>query len=385
MIYNFEHDTDRKHQYSEKWDVAKNELPMWIADMDFPTAPCVQDAIIKRAKQGIFGYTYVPDAWKDAYIHWWKVRYGVYLKRDYMLFAEGVIPSISSALRSLMRPGEKVLVTTPVYHVFFDIIENNGITANESPLIYVDGKYSIDWEDLEERMADPATTVFLLCNPHNPTGTIWRREELLRIGELAQTYHVKVISDEIHCDLVDPGYSYTPFASVSRACARVSLSLVSPSKTFNLAGIHSSAVVVLNENLRNKIARGLKMEELSRPGVFAIDTTIAAYTKGADWVDELRSVLADNKQYVRERLKTELPKVKVIYSHGTYLMWLDCSAITYDADSLIKLIRERSGLVLTSGTEFRGHGNCFLRMNAATQRERLADGVDRLVKALKDL
>jgi bifunctional pyridoxal-dependent enzyme with beta-cystathionase and maltose regulon repressor activities len=228
-------------------------------------------------------------------------------------------------------------------------------------------------------------TLMILSNPQNPSGKIWTKDELSKIGELAYKNGVFVISDEIHCDLVDPGYSYTPFASVSRACARVSLSLVSPSKTFNLAGIHSSAVVVLNENLRNKIARGLKMEELSRPGVFAIDTTIAAYTKGADWVDELRSVLADNKQYVRERLKTELPKVKVIYSHGTYLMWLDCSAITNDADSLIKLIRERSGLVLTSGTEFRGHGNCFLRMNAATQRERLADGVDRLVKALKDL
>ena len=236
MKYDFDTPINRKNTNSLKWDVKENELPMWVADMDFATAPEIREAIEKRASHGIFGYTVIPDEWYGAYIGWWKTRHSLEIKEDQLIFCTGVIPAISTAVRKLTTPAEKVLIQTPVYNIFFNSILNNGRVVLENPLKYTGGNYEMDFDDLERKLSDPQTTLMLLCNPQNPGGKIWDKATLERVGELCYENNVTVLSDEIHCDLIDPGKNYVPFASVSEKCRENSITCIAPTKAFNLAG-----------------------------------------------------------------------------------------------------------------------------------------------------
>lgn len=383
MTYDFDKRTDRRGTNSLKWDVAENELPMWVADMDFETAPEITEALKKRAAHGIFGYTVVPDAWKEAVSGWWEKRHGFKLEKDWLIFCTGVVPAISSAVRKLTTVGENVLVQTPVYNIFFNSIRNNGRNIVENRLLYREGAYQIDWEDLENKLKDPQTTLMILCNPHNPTGSIWTREELARIGELCADNHVLVLSDEIHCDLTEPGYEYIPFASVSEVCARNSVTCIAPTKAFNLAGLQTAAVAVPNEAVRHKMDRALNTDEVAEPNAFAIDAAIAAFTKGDAWLDELREYLAGNRKMVQNFLEQEIPNVRLVPSHATYLLWLDCSHVIGDALELSRFLRKETGLYVSAGLSYGEAGRQFLRLNIACPGERLSEGLKRLRDGIK--
>lgn len=383
MIYDFDRLTDRRQSNSMKWDVPEQELPMWVADMDFETAPKITEALKKRAAHGIFGYTIVPETWREAVTGWWERRHDFKMEKDWLIFCTGVVPAISSTVRKLTTVGENVLIQTPVYHIFFNSIRNNGRNVIENRLVYDKSGYRIDWEDLEEKLKNPQTTMMILCNPHNPTGTIWTREELARIGELCEANHVTVLSDEIHCDLTEPGYDYTPFAAVSEVCARNSITCIAPTKAFNLAGLQTAAVVIPNEVLRHKVDRGLNTDEVAEPNAFAMDAAIAAFTEGDGWLDALREYLAENHRLVRTYLEQEIPDISLVPSHATYLLWLDCSRIIGDAGELCRYLRSETGLYLSAGAGFGGHGNQFLRMNIATQRARVEDGLGRLKQGVE--
>lgn len=348
-MYDFDKLTDRRNTGSLKWDVPEGELPMWVADMDFETAPEIREAIRERTEHGIFGYNVVTEEWYQAYRGWWGRRHHFEMEKEWLLFSTGVLPIISSAVRKLTTAGENVLVQTPVYNMFFNSIRNNGRNILESPLIYDGGEYSVDFEDLERKLAEPQTTLMILCNPHNPVGKIWDRDTLARIGELCVRYHVTVISDEIHCDLTDPGYEYVPFASVSGSCRDVSVTCIAPTKTFGIPGIQSAAAVVPNPVLRHKVNRALNTDEVAEPNCFAVCAAVAAFEKGEPWLEELRQYLADNKQLVRDFVGEHLPGIRIVPSHATYLLWLDCSGVTEDAGELVRRIRRESGLYLTEG------------------------------------
>lgn len=381
MPYDFERIVNRRGTASLKWDVEEQELPMWVADMDFQTAPEIMAAIRERADHGIFGYTVVPDAWYKAIQDWWKKRHGFLIEKEWLLFSTGVVPAISSIVRKMTTAGENIVIQTPVYNVFFNSIRNNGRNVLESRLRWDNGQYRIDFEDLEEKFKNPQTTMMILCNPHNPIGKIWDRETLERVGELAYKHHVLVLSDEIHCDLTDPGHEYIPFASVSEMCRKNSITCIAPTKTFNLAGLQTAAVAVPDENLRHKVNRGLNTDEVAEPNVFAITAAVAAFTKGEAWLEELRSYLKANKDYVREYLALEIPEITAVPSDATYLLWLDCKKLIGDSTMLCRFIRSDSGLYLSDGKDY-GNGQSHLRMNVACPREQLREGMARLKKSV---
>ncbi len=331
-----------------------------------------------RTAHGIFGYTDIPKEWAEAYVNWWDKRHGYQMEEESLIFCTGVVPAISSIVRKLTTPAEKVLIQTPVYNIFFNSILNNGRQVLQSPLVYDGKEYAIDFEQLERDLSDPQTTLMILCNPHNPVGKIWNKETLAKIGDLCAKYHVTIISDEIHCDLVDPGFEYVPFASVSDVCKKISITCIAPTKTFNIAGLQTAAVTIPDEQLRHKVWRGLNTDEVAEPNVFAIPAAIAAFTKGSDWLDALRVYVKENKDTVRNFIETKIPELSVVPSDATYLLWIDCSKISDDTAQFAEFIREHTGLYLSSGSQYGGNGNQFLRLNVACPRENVLDGLQRL-------
>lgn len=378
VIYDFDTPVDRRGMDSLKWDVAEGELPMWVADMDFQTAPEIRQALMERMAHGVFGYSVVPERWYDAYIQWWKTRHGYTMERDWLIFCTGVVPAISSIVRKLTTPAEKVLIQTPVYNIFFNSILNNGRQVLESPLRYDGEAYGIDFADLEEKLSDPQTTLMILCNPHNPVGKIWDAETLRRIGALCKKYNVVVVSDEIHCDLTDPGTGYVPFASVSEECRENSITCIAPTKAFNMAGLQTAAVSVHNPVLRHKVWRGLNTDEVAEPNAFAVEAAVAAFTRGGGWLDALRSYLYGNKQRAAEFIHEELPSIHLVPSQATYLLWLDCGRLGMGGEEIAETIRRETGLYLSEGSQYGSTGENFLRLNIACPRTVLEDGLRRL-------
>ena len=385
MAYDFDKIVDRFNTNSMKWNVAEGELPMWVADMDFETAPAIMEAISKRARHGCFGYTEIPDAWYQAYIDWWKIRHDFTMEKDWLMFCTGVVPAISSIVRKLTTPAEKVLVQTPVYNIFFNSILNNGRQVLESPLVFDGNAYHIDFEDLEKKLADPQTTLMILCNPHNPIGKIWDKATLERIGALCAKHHVIVLSDEIHCDLTDPGRGYIPFASVSDVCRDNSITCIAPTKTFNLAGLQTAAISVPNPVIRHKVWRGINTDEVAEPNAFAVDVAIAAFTKGADWLDALRAYIYENKQYAVQYVKEQIPELEILPSEATYLLWIYCKDLPGNSREIAYRIRKKTGLFLSAGSGFSGDGDRFLRLNIACPRALLKDGMERLKRGVESL
>lgn len=378
MQYNFDHPVSRRGSDSMKWAVGENELPMWVADMDFEAAPEIREALQRRLDHGIFGYDDLSDAWYEAYMGWWKDRHGLTVEKDWLIFSVGVVASISSLVRKLTTPNENVLIQTPVYNIFFNSIVNNGARVLESPLVFNGQGYEIDFADLEQKLADPQTTLMILCNPHNPVGRIWSREELARIGALCKKHHVTVISDEIHCDLTEPGKAYVPFASVDEVCRDLSITCVAPTKAFNLAGLHTSAVIAPDPVLRHKAWRALNTDEVAEPGTFAVPAAVAAFTKGGPWLDALRAYVWENRRTVEAYAARYLPGVRVIPGEATYLLWVDVHALTMDVRDWTRRLRAETGLFVTPGTAYGQTGEGFFRWNMACPRSTVEDGLERL-------
>lgn len=375
---NFDEVIDRKNTGSLKWDVKENELPMWVADMDFKTAPEIIKELVKIAERGVYGYADEDTKWAKAYINWWEKRHGFSMREDRLRFTEGVVPIISSAVRAFTAPGDNVVLQTPVYNIFFNSIKNNKRNALENPLKYENGRYRMDFCDLEEKLKDKKTTLMLLCNPQNPAGIIWTKDELYKVGCLCEKYSVTVLSDEIHCDITDPGKDYIPFASVSDSCRNNSIICISPTKAFNLAGIKTAAFYAENERIFEIMRRAVNTDEVAEPNIFAQAAAITAFNEGEKWLDGLRQYIFDNKKTAESYINENIPEIKVYPSEATYLLWLDCIKLTEDSDKLYAFLRKETGLYLSQGSGNGGNGRYFLRMNIACPKSVLKDGLKRL-------
>ena len=377
-MYDFDKLTDRFGTLSYKWDVKDGELPMWVADMDFEVAPPIKRAILERAEHGIFGYTAMPDEFFESVSAYWSRRHGYAIPVSDMIYSNGVVAAISSIVRRLTEPAENVLIQAPVYNIFYNSVLNNGRRVLSSDLVYDGEEYSIDFEDLESKLADPQTSLMILCNPHNPVGRIWTKDELARIGELCHKHGVTVLSDEIHCDITDPRDGYTPFAAVNDVCRQISVSAIAASKTFNIAGLQSACLFAADPVLRHKVWRGLNNDEVGEPNAFSMSANIAAFTECDGWVDGMLDYVFENKRIAADFINSEIPGMRAAYSRATYLLWIDISGVADDSVDFCDKLREATGLYLSDGAEYGECGRRFVRMNLATQRSRVLDGLERL-------
>ncbi len=384
MKYDFDQQISRRNTDSYKWDSAPSEdvLPMWVADMDFRTAPAIVDALRRRVEHGIFGYTRVPDGYYKAVTDWFSRRHAWTFDREWMIYTSGVVPAVSAVIKALTVPGDKVLVQTPVYNCFFSSIRNNGCEMLSSPLVFADHTYSINYDDLERKAADPKVKVMLLCNPHNPAGRVWRREELIRIGEICIRHGVVIVSDEIHCELVFPGHHYTPFASISEDFLRHSVICLSPSKAFNIAGLQIANIVCADAGWRAKIDRAINDNEVCDVNPFGVIATQAAYNEGEEWLEQLLGYLYDNYLYMSDFCREHLPDFPITKLEGTYLVWMDCRKLGLSSEELERRLVDEAGLWLNAGTMYGKEGEGFMRWNIACPRATLAEGLKRFVDFL---
>ncbi len=385
MKYDFDSPVQRRGTNSYKWDVAGNEnlLPMWVADMDFRTAPAIVDALRRRVEHGIFGYTRVPDSYYDAVTGWFARRHGWTMDRDWIIYTSGVVPALSAIIKALTVPGDKVLVQTPVYNCFFSSVRNNGCGLVSSPLVHTGDTFVMDYDDLERKAADPDVKLMILCNPHNPAGRVWTMEELVRAGEICIRHGVTVISDEIHCELVMPGYTYTPFASVSEEFSRHSVTCVSPSKAFNIAGLQIADIVCEDAGRRAKIDRAINVNEVCDVNPFGVIATEAAYNDSEDWLEQLIGYIHGNYQYMKEFCERNLPDFPIAVLEGTYLVWMDCRKAGMSSEELGKRLLDGTGLMLNAGTMYGAEGEGFMRWNIACPRASLAEGLERFADFIK--
>lgn len=383
MKYNFDELISRRGTNSYKWDSASDVevLPMWVADMDFRTAPQVIDALNKRVTHGIFGYVKVPDEYYEAVINWFAKRHHWQMQRDWIIYTSGVVPAISAIIKAMTKPGEKVLVQTPVYNCFFSSIRNNECNIVDSPLVYHDNTYSVDFDDLEKKTSDPLVKVMLLCNPHNPAGRVWTKEELQHIGNICIKNNVFIIADEIHCELVYPGHSYTPFASISNDFLLHSATCTSPSKAFNLAGLQIANITIADSNIRNRVDKAININEVCDVNPFGVAGLIAAYNEGEDWLNQLLAYLHSNYIYLKNFFADNLPMFPVTQLEGTYLVWIDCSALNKSSDDIVDSLLKKEKLWLNEGSMYGETGRNFVRINIACPRESLMQGLLRLKQA----
>jgi len=384
MKYNFDEIISRKDSGSIKWDETPfgEVLPMWIADMDFKSAPAILDALQKRVDHGIFGYNETPNAFYDAIIRWWKKRYGFTLEKEWLIPVSGVIPALSAAIQSLSKTGDHVIIQSPVYNHFYSSIENNGCVAIENNLLYDNGKYTIDFEDLAQKASDPKAKILIISNPHNPVGRVWKSEELQAVGDICLKHNVLIISDEIHADLVFEGHVHIPFASLGEKYSLNSVTLSSPTKSFNLAGLQVGYFFTQNEQFRKAIQSSFKLMGIELLNLFGISALIAAYEESDQWLDALKEYLQDNYLFLTQFINSNLPQIKVTPLEATYLVWLDCTAFGKTANELSHKLLEEQKLWLNSGTMYGGAGEGFLRINIATSKILLEMGLKKLVKGL---
>jgi cystathionine beta-lyase len=384
-MYSFDEIIPRRGSRSYKWDSAADAdvLPMWVADMDFRTAPPVVEALLRRAQHGVFGYARTPDEYFDAVVGWFNRRHNFHIDRRALLFTTGVVPALSAVVRALARTGDKIIVQTPVYNCFFSSIRNNGCTVVENPLVNCDGHYAMDYDSLDALAAAPDVGVLLLCNPHNPVGRAWTADELRRAGDICLKHGVTVVADEIHCDLVYDGFKHTPFASLGDEYLQHSVTLVSPSKTFNLAGLQVANIIAADDAIHRKIDRALNINEVCEINVFAIEALIAAYTESDSWLDELLPYLYDNYRRLACFIDAQLPQLKLSPLEATYLAWLDCSAVGIPSTVLADRLLHEQRLWVNPGTLYGVAGEGFLRLNIACPRPLLDAGLQKLDAGLK--
>lgn len=385
MKYNFDEIISRHGTNSYKWDSApdRDVLPMWVADMDFRTAPPVVEALRKRVEHGIFGYVRVPDAYYAAVTNWFARRHDWQIEKEWIIYTTGVVPALSAVIKALTAPGDKVMVQTPVYNCFFSSIRNNGCGMIANPLIYRNGTYQIDFADLEQKAADPSVKVLLLCNPHNPAGRVWTKQELTRIGDICIRNNVWVVADEIHCELVFPGHTYIPFASISQEFLMHSVTCTSPSKAFNLAGLQIANIISADTDIRTKIDKAININEVCDVNPFGVEALMAAYNDGEEWLEELKQYLFANYNYLRVYFEEYLPEFPVATLEGTYLVWADCSVLNQSSDETVKTLLEKEKLWVNEGSLYGEAGEGFIRINIACPRQQLIEGLNRLRRALK--
>lgn len=385
MKYDFDKIVARRHSGSYKWDaVPEDALPLWVADMDFEVAPAVKKALADRVAHGVFGYTQVDDSYYDAVISWYERRHQWAIDRRWMLYTSGVVPAVSCSIKALTLPGENVLVQTPVYNCFFSSIKNQGCQIVENRLVRQEDSYVIDWDDFERKCADEKTTVFLLCNPHNPAGRVWTREELAKMGAICSKHHVFVISDEIHCELVMPGHKFTPFAAVSEANLCNCVTLSSPSKSFNTAGLQIANIICKDDEVRRRIDRVINIFEVCDVNPFGPIALKAAYNESEDWLDALNEYIWGNYQLLRDTFAKQLPLLKVTRLEGTYLAWVDIGSLGMTSDEVTEQLLRKGHVFVSNGTLYgKEAGEGFIRINLACPRAVLTEGLNRIVKTLQ--
>lgn len=378
--YNFDEIIDRRETDSVKWDLAKDAevLPMWVADMDFKTAPEITEAILKKVSHGVFGYGNVPDDLFSSIIDWWADIHQFKIERSCIISGPGMIPTLSAIVRTFVKSGENIIIQPPVYNHFYNTVENCNVGLLENSLIYENGNYQIDFEDFKLKASHSKTKIFLLCNPHNPVGKVWKRSELEKLAEICSRHHLMVVSDEIHADLVFEGHQHIPFASVAENYDLASATCGSPCKTFNLAGLPISYIISKNKEILDKIQKTFEIQETSYPNPIAATALIAAYQNGKEWMQELKIYLYENYQYLLEFVNQNLPEIKVIPLDATYLVWLDCRSLNKTSEELSKILLEEEKLWVNPGTLYGSAGEGFLRINIGCPREILIEGLKRL-------
>lgn len=384
----FDFDTviNRRGTNSYKWDIVKEEdvIPLWVADMDFKAAPAILEALKKRVEHGVFGYTLVPDSYYEAIINWFARRHNWQIDRSWIIYTTGVVPAVSCAIKALTLPGEKVLIQTPDYNCFFSSIKNNGCEVAENELVRRGDSYEVDFEDFERQCADEKTTVFLLCNPHNPAGRVWTKEELERMNDICLAHGVRVISDEIHCELVMPGHRFTPFAAISDACRDNSVVLNSPTKAFNIAGLQIANIICADPAMRRRIDRAVNINEVCDVNPFGVVALQAAYNESEEWLDSLNHYIWGNYLALKEFIAKELPRLEVTRLEGTYLAWVDIKATGLTSDEAYGKLMKEERVYVNSGTMYgRRAGEGYLRINLACPRATLLEGMKRMGGVLR--
>lgn len=381
---------NRKNTRSVKWDQLEavyqsdNVLPMWVADMDFKTPDEVNQALINRAKHGIYGYTVVDDQVKNTVIKWVENRHQWKIDSKWLSFSLGVVTSLHIAIQALTKPKDKILIQTPVYTPFFDVIEAHDREIIKNPLIKENNIFKIDFKDLEEKLSQDVSAI-ILCSPHNPVGRVWTTDELTRIAKLCLKYDVLILSDEIHADLVYSGHTHIPIASISEEIAAQTVTFMSPSKTFNLAGLHASYIITSDQIKRDEIDNWLNKQGLDSLNTMGITALDAAYEHGEPWLEELLELLTENQNYVISMFKKHTTELKVLRSEGTYLMWIDCSGLNMETKELKKFMIEKARIGLNPGVNYGDEGAQYMRINIACPRATLEEGINRIITAVKSI
>ena len=377
MKYNFDELVERRGTNCVKWDESPSPdvIPLWVADMDFRVAPAIYEAVQKRAEHGVFGYNIVPESYYEAVISWFHRRHEWDIQRQWILYTTAVVPAMSCVIKALTMPGEKVLILSPAYNCFFSSIRNNGCEVLESPLKAVDDSFEVDFNDFEAKCADEKTTLLLLCNPHNPSGRVWTREELQRMYDICHQHGVKVVSDEIHCELIMPGHQFVPFGTITDDCVVMN----SPSKNFNTAGLQIANIISPHPSWRRRIDRAININEVCDVNPFGIVALQAAYNESEDWIDELNQYLWGNYEVLRDFIAENLPQWKVCRLEGTYLPWVDISAMGITSQELCDRLLAEAKVWVNPGTMYGPQtGEGYIRFNIATQRSRLVEALERI-------
>ena len=387
MEYDFSRPTERRGTDSYKWDSAPETdiIPLWVADMDFETFPAITEALQRRVAHGIFGYTRVPEAYYEAVYKWFGKHHGWHINREDIIYTSGVVPAVSAVIKALTLPGDQVIVQGPVYNCFFSSIRNNGCEMVSNSLIYnkEELRYEIDFDDLERKLAHERARLMLICNPHNPGGRVWTRDELTRVAELCHKYGVRVVSDEIHCELTLYDNEYVPFGSLPDELSRGSITCCSPSKAFNTAGLQIANIVCRDAEVRNRIDRAININEVCDVNPFGVIALQAAYSdEGYEWLTQLRAYISSNYDLLRERFARELPKCKVMRMEGTYLAWIDCSELHISSDEIEEMLMHENKVWVNAGSMYGTEGAAFIRINMACTSELLNEGITRIVNGL---
>lgn len=387
MEYDFSSPTDRRGTDSYKWDSAPEAdiIPLWVADMDFETFPGITEALQRRVAHGIFGYTRVPETYYEAVCRWFEKRHGWHINREDIIYTSGVVPAVSAVIKALTLPGDQVIVQGPVYNCFFSSIRNNGCEMVSNSLIYnkEELRYEIDFDDLERKLKHERARLMLLCNPHNPGGRVWTRDELTRVAELCRKYGVRVVSDEIHCELTLYDNEYVPFGSLPDELSRDSITCCSPSKAFNTAGLQIANIVCRDAEVRNRIDRAININEVCDVNPFGVIALQAAYSdEGYEWLTQLRKYISANYDLLLERFARELPKCKVMRMEGTYLAWIDCSELHISSDEIEEMLMHENKVWVNAGSMYGAEGAAFIRINMACTSELLNEGITRIVNGL---
>lgn len=390
MKFEFDKITDRKNTNAVKYDLAKargkpeDALSLWVADMDFPTAPCIQKALSEKALHGIYGYSWPDERYYSAIKKWFRDRHDFTVESEWILNTPGVVFAIASAIKAFSKEGDAVLVQKPVYYPFFNTIKNLGRKVVNSPLVYSDGHYEINFEDFEKKIVSEDVKIFILCSPHNPGGRVWKKEELKKISEICLKHKVLVISDEIHSDIVFGNNRHTVYGNLSKEALDNSIICTSPSKSFNLAGLQFSNIFVVNPTLRNLLQKEIEKTGYDEPSLMGIVAATAAYSEGGEWFDEAKKYIWDNILFAVDYIEKNAPKIKVVVPEGSYLLWLDFGSFDISDEEINHRILKKAKVWLDNGTMFGAEGEKFQRINCATPRETLKTALERICTEFKE-